>query len=437
MRKLISLMVVLLMAISGCGIKGNEIVSPEDVINSDVTNDVHSNQTAGGVELSHSVKDGIFLMTVDNDLFFLDHELTQYKLSDQVDYFDYEESSNIIKIKKMDGRWVIWFLENKKPELLASAETIKISRKDQLIYFSGEANQNIYRIDEDEDVKVFDGMVKMFDITEDGQLVIVLDESGTLNIKDYQGKSLYKKKNVIAYRLDEESQTVLLWADNQVDILKLYEDAISTYKVFEDVTDWLMVPTYSPKFETIARVSNIDFDSGVGDLIIQTQYANQEIEIQNVVNYTLVDEGNRLYYLNNRNELYVLNFETEATTFLGSGVKYYTIEKDSGNVVFKSEDSLYLVDATESIHLVDTDVMQYDYNQNYFAYTNSINDLFVYNKGMITKIAENINSFGLGSHGVYYHQEDKIMYKSFEGLKDIIIDNTSYYKTIYYQNNEL
>lgn len=65
------------------------------------------------------------MQTVENDLFYLDPTLVQYKLSDQVSYFDFDKATNTIKIQKKDNRWIVWFLENKKPQFVPAASDLK------------------------------------------------------------------------------------------------------------------------------------------------------------------------------------------------------------------------------------------------------------------------------------------------------------------------
>ncbi|HAX74151.1 MAG TPA: hypothetical protein DCY20_11560 [Firmicutes bacterium] len=426
-------MLVILCLLVGCGMNSLEVMDPSEILGNDQLDQENSDQTS----VENTIQDGIFLKTVDDDLFYLDSLMNQYKLSDEVDYFDYDEKYNIVKIKKQDGRWVIWYLDNKKPEFISSAEEIKFGNNRRKIFYTGLENKDLFVLNSEGTEQIYSGNINMYDVVKNGEMILILNSDGTFVVVDNEGKVLYQKQNIVSYQYDERSKTVKLWHDWQIDVLQLEAKTVSLYKVYDDVTDWLMVPTYSPKFETTASLSNINFENGVGNLTVISKYYNQAFEVSGVVSYVLVDEGRYVYYLNEKNELFSLNIETQVTNFLGSAVSQLLVDSNTQRVVYKSEDLLYYLDASHVVHLVGEDVDYYEFNDDIFVYINGIQDLFLYQNGVLTKMYENVMHFVLGHNGIYYTVDNVVYYKTFNGTTETIVDKGQFYKSIFYQNDEL
>ena len=92
MRKVIALW-GLLFILTGCVGRGNEILQPSDILQQS-SNEQELSHPLGASQLtSQHSEEGLFLQTVENDLFYLDPTLVQYKLSDQVSYFDFDKAT--------------------------------------------------------------------------------------------------------------------------------------------------------------------------------------------------------------------------------------------------------------------------------------------------------------------------------------------------------
>lgn len=421
----------------GCSNYRQEILEPSDILQDEgilMESPVLETSIANSNERN---EEGIFILTVDNDLFYLDPSLSQYKLSDQVDYFDYDVQTNSIKVQKKDGRWVVWFLDKMKPELVPTAADVKLLGETREIVYSGIDHENLYLLKEGEPISLFTGTVKLFDTILKGQLVIVQDQDDTLRVVSDNGKVVYEKEAVLAYRIDKESQAMMVWSDNQGVILKLYEDSVTTYKIVNDLTDWLMFPTYSGSFETMAQLSDLNLETGIGTLSVNSTLSDERYEISDVLNYDIIRDGSYVFYLTDKRELYGLDVESEDITFLAAAVGQMNLERALNCATYKSNDVLYLIDENHQVKVVAEDVYQYEYNGTYFAYTNSIHDLYLESQGIVLKVDEGVNQFALGTHGVYYHKQGQIIYKPFDGAKEVIVDSNDNYKNIFFANHQL
>ena len=436
MRKVIALW-GLLFILTGCVGRGNEILQPSDILQQS-SNEQELSHPLGASQLtSQHSEEGLFLQTVENDLFYLDPTLVQYKLSDQVSYFDFDKATNTIKIQKKDNRWIVWFLENKKPQFVPAASDLKILGESHQIVYSGLENQNLYLLEDEESNILFEGTVKLFDTTLNGQLIIVQDDQDTLRVINHDGKIIYEQPSVMAYRFEKANQSMMIWAKNQGIVVKLSDDRAMTYKVLDEVTDWLMFPTYSENFETMVYFSELNLESGMGTMTVTSSLNPDPIHLANVINYSIMTQGTYVYYLTDKSELYGLDVESSDVTFLGSNVGQINIDTELDCATYKSNDDLYLIDRNHQVQVVAQDVYQYDYNGTHVAYMNSINDLYLEYKGLTTKIDESVSGFALGNQGVYYHKKGQIYYKPFEGVKEVIVDQSGHYKNIFFHNTQL
>lgn len=421
----------------GCSNYRQEVLEPSDILQDEGILMESPELEPSIANSNERNEEGIFILTIDNDLFYLDPSLSQYKLSDQVAYFDYDVQTHSIKVQKMDGRWVVWFLDKIKPELVPNAADVKLLGEAREIIYLGIDNENLYLLKEGEPIHLFTGAVKLFDTTLNGQLVIVQDQDDTLTVIDDNGKVVYEREAVVAYRIDKESQAMMVWSENQGVILKLYEDSVTTYKIINDLTDWLMFPTYSENFETMAQLSDLNFETGIGTLSVNSTLSDEPYEISNVLNYDIMRDGSYVFYLTDKRELYGLDVESGDVTFLGASVGQMNLERNLNCATYKSNDVLYLIDENHQVQVVVEDVYQYEYNGKYFAYTNSINDLYLESQGIVLKVDEGVDQFALGTQGVYYHKQGQIIYKPFDGAKEVIVDSNDNYKNIFFANHQM
>ena len=421
----------------GCSNYCQEVLEPSDILQDEGILMESPELEPSIANSNERNEEGIFILTLDNDLFYLDPSLSQYKLSDQVDYFDYDVQTHSIEVQKKDGRWVVWFLDKMKPELVPNAADVKLLGETREIVYSGIDNENLYLLKEGASTPLFTGTVKLFDTTLNGQLVIVQDQDDTLRVIDDNGKVVYEREAVLAYRIDKESQAMMVWSENQGVILKLYEDSVTTYKIINDLTDWLMFPTYSGNFETMAQLSDLNLETGIGTLSVNSTLSDERYEISDVLNYDIMRDGSYVFYLTDKRELYGLDVESGDITFLATAVGQINLERDLNCATYKSNDVLYLIDEDHQVQVVAEDVYQYEYNGMYFAYTNSINDLYLESQGIVLKVDEGVNQFALGTHGVYYQKQGQIIYKPFDGAKEVIVDSNDNYKNIFFANHQM
>lgn len=436
MRKVIALW-GLLFVLTGCIGRGNDILQPGEILQENSNEQELTKPSGSSQSISQSSEEGLFLQTVENDLFYLDPTLTQYKLSDQVNYFDFDKVTNTIKIQKKDNRWIVWFLENKKPQFVPMASDLKILGEDRQIVYSGLDNQNLYLLEDEESKLLFTGTVKMFNTTLNGRLIMVQDDQDTLRVINHEGKVIYERESVMAYRFEKANQALMIWADNQGIVVKLSDDSAMTYKVIHEMMDWLMFPTYSENFETMVYFSELDLENGIGTMTVTSNLNPEPIHISNVINYSMMANGTYIYYLTDKNELYGLDVESSDVTFLGANVGQMNIDPSLDSATYKSNDDLYLIDQNHHVQVIAHDVYQYDYNGTHIAYMNSINDLYLEYKGLVTKIDESVSGFALGNQGVYYHKKGQIYYKPFEGIKEVMVDESGNYKNIFFSNTQL
>lgn len=437
MNQLIVVLTFISLWLMGCSNYRQEVLEPSDILQDEGILMESPELEPSITNSNERSEEGIFILTMDKDLFYLDPSLSQYKLSDQVAYFDYDVQTHSIKVQKKDGRWVVWFLDKMKPELVPNAADMKLLGKAREIVYSGVDNEGLYLLKEGESSQLFTGAVKLFDTTLNGQLIIVQDQDDTLRVIDDNGKVVYEREAVVAYRIDKESQAMMVWSENQGVILKLYEDSVTTYKIINDLTDWLMFPTYSGNFETMAQLSDLNLETGIGTLNVNSTLSDERYEISDVLNYDIMRDGSYIFYLTDKRELYGLDVESGDITFLGAAVGQMNLERDLNCVTYKSNDVLYLIDENHQVQVIAEDVYQYEYNGKYFAYTNSINDLYLESHGIVFKVDEAVNQFALGTHGVYYHKQGQIIYKPFDGTKEVIVDSNDNYKNVFFANHQM
>lgn len=436
MKRLITVLTFISL-LMGCHHSGQEILQPDEILQEEELlsseDSLQSSQILSGLRS----EEGIFILTVDQDLFYLDPTLSQYKLSDQVAYFDYDAQTNSIKIQKKDQRWIIWFLDKMKPEMIPVVGDVKLLGRNHQIVYTDSANQQLSIIKDGESHTLFTGDIKIFDTTLNGELIIIQDQSDTLRVLNSSGHIVYECEAVHAYRIDKDNQVMMIWVDDQGIVLKLYEDSVTTYKVVADLTDWLMFPTYSSNFETMVQFSDLNLETGIGTMSVSSNLNEERLDILDVLNFDVMKNGTYVFYLTDKHELYGLDVESLETTFLGSGVGQLNVHHDLNGATFKSNDVLYSIKIGQAVQVMAEDVYQYDYNGAYMVYTNSIHDLYLQSHGLTSKIDENVQQFALGRQGVYYNRGDQIIYKPFSGPKEVIVDSNGSYKNVFFANTQL
>lgn len=436
MKRLITVLTFISL-LMGCQNDRQELLQPNDILHEEGLLDSYDPQESSQTVAGRQSEEGVFILTLDHDLFYLDPNLSQYKLSDEVAYFDYDAQTNSIKIQKKDQRWIIWFLDKMKPDMIPVAGDVKLLGQDHQIVYTDVANEQLSIIKDGESRLLFTGEIKMFDTTLTGDLIIVQDQEDTLRVLDVSGRVVYERENVHAYRIDKENRVMMIWVEGQGIVLKLYEDSVTTYKIISDLTDWLMFPTYSDNFETVVQFSDLNLETGIGTMSVRSNLSEQRLDIPDVLNFDMMKNGTYVFYLTDKHELYGLEVESMETTFLGTGIGQLNVHQDFNSATFKSNDLLYLIEIGQTAQMIAEDVYQYEYNGNYIAYTNSIHDLYLVSNGLKAKIDENVQQFALGRQGVYYHRDGQIIYKPFSGAKEVIVDSNENYKNVFFANTQL
>ena len=419
--------VCLLVIVSACEVEP-EIIQPEDIL------DLNDNTPH---EQRDDRRDHVVFETIEGDLFYLDETLKQYKLSDQVNYFDYSEVSQVLSIQKKTGQWIVWHLENQKPTIIEQAKQVVPVANSRDIYYTGENGKGLFKLTDDKVVQFRDIEIERLEVSLDGEFILAFGTDKTLIIFDENGRELYRKPDLLAYHFDKESQAVTLWVDDMIYVLELYQDQVRTFKVLYGVTDWLSAPEFSDDFETFAHFSELDLESGIGELTINSNFYKNEIVVSQVMSYDVSSSGKKVYYVTDKLELYVLDFETNQHYFIGKQDEQFNLSLFMESSTYRSDEGLFQVNEQYQSTLISETVQQFDATDEAIVYTDELNDLYVIYQGMNSKVAEDVERFSLGENGLFYYQDKQIIYYRFDGTVEVMLDELEHYEMVFHQNNEL
>ena len=417
----------LLVIMSACEVEP-EIIQPEDII------DLNDNTPH---EQRDDRRDHVVFETIEGDLFYLDETLKQYKLSDQVNYFDYSEVGQVLSIQKTTGQWIVWHLENQKPTIIEQAKQVVPVANSRDIYYTGANGKGLFKLTDDKVVQFRDIEIERLEVSLDGEFVLAFGTDKTLMIFDENGRELYQKQKLLAYHFDQESQAVTLWVDEMIYVLELYQNQVRTFKVLYGVTDWLNAPDFSDDFETFAHFSELDLESGVGELTINSNFHKNEMIVPQVISYEVSSSGKEVYYVTDKLELYVLDFETNQHYFIGKQNEHFNLSLFIKSATYRSDEGLFHVNEQYQSTLISESVYQFDATDEAIVYIDDLNDLYVVYQGLSSKVAESVERFSLGENGVFYHQGEQIVYYRFDGTNEVMLDELEHYEWVFHENNEL
>lgn len=380
------------------------------------------------------------------DLYFIDGNEEKIKIDSKV----LKSSFQITPIDKKilyvteDNTLYLKELDTEKEKISSDVYpyTIRFSGDENIIAFEKENSDNSYDLyinEMGQDKEKICSDVFSYNISWSGDKVYYIDMENNLYLKEADKEKEKIASNVNFVNQFEDGKIALYTTkDNDFyykditedDKIKLSSESIKLYTNLYVRNDGKMV----------AYLEDYDYTKARGELLLYSVGENTHKVASDVVYYYISEDGKYIYYINDEDELFLLDVKKDEKEKIASEVENTLFSSESTSVAYlDKDDNLYFKELNKEKEKISTDVDTWSFGYNKIVILNNDGELFIKkSKEEKVKIASEIVDFSLPGDGcLFYYNEDNELFSMIDDNEPTMLVETLEKNTEIYIRNYL